>query len=787
MVKKLLSNFALLLAMMVAGAGSAWADTTYKLEKVTQVSAGKLYVFEQDGYVMNNTLANSALQTTNTYNTKGLTGGETYVWTLEASNSNFKMVNVYNKANDQSNLLANPSSTTISFNGTGSDWAFNFQSDGTVLIQNTKNSNRFLGFASASNRSYKAYATNNLTSYPHAINVYQLVEEGPADERQEATLNFSSEEVRIALNAAEGDYELPTLNNPANLSVTYSSSNDDIITEVGGAFIVATEAVGEATMTATFAGNDTYKPATAEFKVVIYDPNVKGTMNNPFTVAEAIEAINTSYDANTTYFVKGIISQIDSYNDKYGSITYWISDDGTTTNQFECYGGLNIGGAEFESVDDLSTGDQVVVKGKLKKYGNIYEFDKNNEIVSRIADQRIDIATINSISIETVAPGESGTITYDIDFAEGTAESDYNVTLTSNNTTLLQLTGFNYVAGNEEGEVTITVNVEPTNGAIYKAVRKTFTVTIYDANKKGSENNPYTVAEVIAKAPQSTTVIEADVFVKGYIIGSCNTSSGDLLEDDVDTNMAIADSPTDTENYITVALPSGTVRDNFNVVSKPYNVGVAQVLMKGDIAKYCGRTGIKNTEAVSKKVAEQVSITSAGMATYYTDCALDFTDFTDMYAYTATVSGNTITFSRVMQVPTNTGVLLRNPAGVAASNVVPVATGTVDPVEGNKFVGTLTDITVSTAGCYILNNGSEGLGFYKVKSTGSKVAAHRAYLKTGDGVRSFIGFSEGDANGIESVGAEAGQSMEVYNLQGVRVAQPTKGLYIMNGKKVIFK
>ena len=66
MVKKLLSNFALLLAMMVAGAGSAWADTTYKLEKVTQVSAGKLYVFEQDGYVMNNTLANSALQTTNT-------------------------------------------------------------------------------------------------------------------------------------------------------------------------------------------------------------------------------------------------------------------------------------------------------------------------------------------------------------------------------------------------------------------------------------------------------------------------------------------------------------------------------------------------------------------------------------------------------------------------------------------------------------------------------------------------------------------------------------------------
>ncbi|MBQ8126946.1 MAG: hypothetical protein IJ176_00930 [Prevotella sp.] len=227
-------------------------------------------------------------------------------------------------------------------------------------------------------------------------------------------------------------------------------------------------------------------------------------------------------------------------------------------------------------------------------------------------------------------------------------------------------------------------------------------------------------------------------------------------------------------------------RINFNPVDKPYNVSVAQVLVRADVFKYFGSPGLKNTSEI-EKVAEQVSITSAGMATYFTDCALDLTAFTDMYAYTATVSGSTITFSRVQQVPAETGVLLRNPAGAAASNVVPVATGTVAAVDGNKFVGTLTDITVSDAGCYILNNGSEGLGFYKVKSTGSKVAAHRAYLNAGSNVRSFIGFSEGEANGIESVGAEAGQSMEVYNLQGVRVAQPTKGLYIMNGKKVIFK
>lgn len=168
----------LLLVMFLTLTVSAnvWG-ATYKLTKVTSVSAGEKYVFEQDGYVMNNTTSSSALQCTNSYKTTGLAGTETYVWTLESANGGFYMRNV----NLESNYyLKNSSSTGVSLTTTSSIWKFTFDDSGIVLIQNTGNSNRFLGYTSATSYAYKAYATSNLSSYPHAITVYKLEEEVPS-------------------------------------------------------------------------------------------------------------------------------------------------------------------------------------------------------------------------------------------------------------------------------------------------------------------------------------------------------------------------------------------------------------------------------------------------------------------------------------------------------------------------------------------------------------------------------------------------------------------------------
>ena len=41
--------------------------------------------------------------------------------------------------------------------------------------------------------------------------------------------------------------------------------------------------------------------------------------------------------------------------------------------------------------------------------------------------------------------------------------------------------------------------------------------------------------------------------------------------------------------------------------------------------------------------------------------------------------------------------------------------------------------------------------------------------------------------GIQTIIAEKLKNTAVYNLQGVRVDNPQKGLYIINGKKVVVK
>ena len=109
--------------------------------------------------------------------------------------------------------------------------------------------------------------------------------------------------------------------------------------------------------------------------------NNHGTAEAPLTVAQAIALIDAESNISEAY-VKGKISQIDSYNSTYKSITYWISDDGGTTTQLQVYSGKGLNGADFTAKEDLTVGKTVVIKGTLKKYNTTYEFDKTSSIIS---------------------------------------------------------------------------------------------------------------------------------------------------------------------------------------------------------------------------------------------------------------------------------------------------------------------------------------------------------------------------------------------------------------------
>lgn len=176
------------------------------------------------------------------------------------------------------------------------------------------------------------------------------------------------------------------------------------------------------------------------------------------------------------------------------------------------------------------------------------------------------------------------------------------------------------------------------------------------------------------------------------------------------------------------------------------------------------------------------SISDAGYATYYSPYALDFTD-SGLTAYVAIQEGNNVKFSKVTTVPANTGVLLKGETGDYTINVVE---GGAAGAMQNLFQGVLVD-TEKEDPIYVLLNGDAGVGFYKT-TQGFTVGAHTAYLPAtagGNGARSFIAIDE--ATAIESIAAETMTNGEVYNLQGQRVVKAQKGLYIINGKKVVIK
>ena len=83
-MRKLLSFILLSIFLSI---GNAWG-TTYKLTQVTTSSgmtAGEKYVFERNSHVLSNYVLNNALQTIDSYSTSGLSGNESYIWTLESA------------------------------------------------------------------------------------------------------------------------------------------------------------------------------------------------------------------------------------------------------------------------------------------------------------------------------------------------------------------------------------------------------------------------------------------------------------------------------------------------------------------------------------------------------------------------------------------------------------------------------------------------------------------------------------------------------------------------------
>lgn len=125
-----------------------------------------------------------------------------------------------------------------------------------------------------------------------------------------------------------------------------------------------------------------------------------GTEANPYSASQALDLIKSEqFDADAKYYVKGIISKVEKFDDRYSSITYYISDDGSSTNELQIYSGKSFNGEGFSSINDLKVGDEVVVLGEFKLFNGTPEVNMNSELVSLNGETSSGEAGDSNISI----------------------------------------------------------------------------------------------------------------------------------------------------------------------------------------------------------------------------------------------------------------------------------------------------------------------------------------------------------------------------------------------------
>ena len=208
------------------------------------------------------------------------------------------------------------------------------------------------------------------------------------------------------------------------------------------------------------------------------------------------------------------------------------------------------------------------------------------------------------------------------------------------------------------------------------------------------------------------------------------------------------------------------------------------------------------------KFVEDVKLGSTGYISYYLEnenfkvpagcTAYIITGITKSSNPALPDQANVTAFTAGKIIPKQTGFILK---GTPNSTVVYQAnvTGTEESVAGNWLVGTATEQEFSSAGhkYYVLANGDKGIGFYKQgtrKGASIKLQPHRAGLRLADAVAPAKGLiidfdaarEEAETTGIRDVRPSVQPREDIiYDLQGRRVTNPGRGIYIVNGKKVV--
>ena len=772
MKKHLLTKTLLALALVLV-CGNAWAD---KITDYTNIVSGKQYYIG------------------------ATTGGSDYYLSVDGSTASAET------AISGTAVTAKGDAAKFTFEGSGTAWTIQFESGYYLSLKAGKANGKVLvvedaATFTASNQSEKLRLTIGSYSIQKNNSGTQFGSYGNTqtdiwlEEASTSTpeVNFAVASKTIAVG---GTYtQTATVSNAGTATATYTSSATSVATVDASTGEVTGVADGTATITATITVGGSNYTGSYTIKVVEVSDGVFD-FTTGYDYGSGLTQYNTSVSTETT-FTAGNITLTTS-----GSFAYYNQD-----GAFRVYSGgsytlsapadyviteIAFTGTEYLTSVTVSPGDitgdgtaatwtgksqtvTITRGGNNPRYNTItvtYEEKSNKETVN---------ATISATSLTV---GGTASITT----VEGLA-----VTYSSDDTGVATVSGTGVVTGVAAGTATITAEwtEQTVDSKVYEAGSKDFNVTVYavedgifDFTTKvldyGSGISPTANGEYYDTAESTWTAGNVTMVVAGKY--RWWNADGTLR--------LYNNSPAST---ITISVPSGSVITRIIVdggsglsatvgnYSSTTWTGSSQTVTL-TYAKTSGSINMKSVTVTYDAIPVHVS--SVGYATFYSDFDVTIPAGVKAFYAEAVDDGLVMHESADGKIKAGFGVVLE---AAEDDYVFAKTTGATVDDSYNALTGVTcytTKANLTGTYQYVLGMDDSTPKFFEL-ATGGSLGANKAYFAT-DTKKSAIGMRWEGSTNIANV--EAAKESNVYfDLMGRPVEQPTRGIYIMNGKKVFVK
>jgi len=250
----------------------------------------------------------------------------------------------------------------------------------------------------------------------------------------------------------------------------WSDATTSVVTDLATFTGYDASTTGDQTVTVSYtAGGDTEEETYTVTVNPIYNVELTASVARDLIIT----VVGSAGSGANEMIIRGKVSYTN--NPSSGKQTYYISDDGTRTNEVEAYKGLYLESAAFDGTNKLLVGDEVVVKGAVTYYNNSTpEFAEGSVLQSISRTPNFTIADVASFEVGAADLAVADlTITQDGEGAVTFASSDNTDAVTIVEGKLHAVAA---------GTATITANLAA--DGIYKAAITTFDVTVTAATVK---------------------------------------------------------------------------------------------------------------------------------------------------------------------------------------------------------------------------------------------------------------------------------------------------------------